>query len=272
MNKLARYLRHHVDVPGWLDSYSAQFISEISTIQNRARFTGSVGEIGVHMGRLFILLKLLAGPTERAVAIDVFHYQHLNVDKSGEGDERQFRKNVDRWASGDNLEVIQRSSLDVRASDVIARVGKCRIFSIDGGHSAECTMNDLHLAEQIIETFGVVILDDYFNPSWPDVSIGAARYMDNPLTVLRPFAITPNKLFLAHPAFHSLYRSTLRISQNDYFEKDSYMRGFQVHTFGVDPDTYTASKKIKRWLKRTPAGPRLVAANRLMRCALGRPA
>jgi hypothetical protein len=76
MDRLERYLRHHAKVPGWLDAYSARFIAEIARIQAAHRFEGSVAEIGVQMGRLFILLRLLAAPHERALAIDVFQDQN----------------------------------------------------------------------------------------------------------------------------------------------------------------------------------------------------
>src|SRR5258708_1747898 len=150
MDRLERYLRRHAKVPGWLDPYSARFVAEIARIQATHRFEGSVAEIGVHMGRLFILLRLLAAPHERALAIDVFQDQRLNIDGSGAGDERRFRANLERWASTHNVEIIHGSSLDVTASEVVSKVGRCRLLSIDGGHTAECTLNDLRLAEHVV--------------------------------------------------------------------------------------------------------------------------
>src|SRR5690348_13037552 len=85
MDPIETYLRRHHEIPGWLDDYSARFIAEIGRIQERRRVKGSVAEIGVHMGRLFILLRLLAASDEPALALDVFHDQELNVDESGGG-------------------------------------------------------------------------------------------------------------------------------------------------------------------------------------------
>jgi peptide chain release factor 2 len=53
-------------------------------------------EIGVHHGRLFIPMALARRPGERALAIDVFEDQHLNVDHSGKGDRARFEENVAR--------------------------------------------------------------------------------------------------------------------------------------------------------------------------------
>jgi len=270
MNGVDRYLRQHNKVPGWLDDYSARFIAELGRIQAARHFQGSVGEIGVHMGRLFILLRLLTAPDERAIALDVFENQQLNLDHSGCGDEQQFRKYVERWASLRNVEIIRVSSLDAKANDIVSRVGFLRLLSIDGGHTAECTLNDLRLAEHTVAPFGLVILDDFFNPSWPDVAAGAARFLSDDGTTLRPFAITPNKVYLARKPYRELYITELRATQSDFYEKESRMFGSSVAIFGVEPETYRLERRLKRWLKASAAGPSLVSARRHFRLAAGR--
>jgi hypothetical protein len=126
------------------------------------------------------------------------------------------------------------------------------------------------LAEGALAENGVAILDDYFNESWPDVSTGAARYFCNPATELRPFAITPNKLFLARPACHSLYLAELRQSQRDFHEKDSRMFGSDVAVFGVEPETHRLPKVARRWVRDSPIGPPLLVARQRLRAVAER--
>lgn len=263
--RLGRYLSRHAGVDGWLDPYSAAFIAEIGRIQLAAGVAGAVAEIGVHAGRLFILLKLLAAAGEKALAIDIFADQHLNLDASGRGDEGRFRANLARWADLDGLETIHASSLEVRPAEILARVGGCRLFSIDGGHTEACAHNDLLLAEATTVEAGVAILDDYFNPRWPDVSTGAARYFARPGAALRPFAISPNKVYLARPAHHALYQRELRRTQRDYFESDAAMFGAKVLIFGVEAETWTPARRARRWLKGTALGESLVELRRRLR-------
>jgi len=270
MNELPRYLQRHKRVPGWLNDYSARFIAEIGRIQLQEGVDGATAEIGVHMGRLFILLSLLRRPHETSLAIDVFGDQALNVDRSGGGDLPRFKANVARFAPRARFEVLQRSSLDLRPQDIFERVGHCRLFSIDGGHTEECALNDLGLAEAVLTENGVAILDDYFNESWPDVSTGAARFLSNPKTRLRPFAITPNKLYLARPAAHALYSEALRISQHVFFEKESRMFGSPVYIFGVEAETWRPLLRLRRALKRSFFGPALLAAKRRLAAAASR--
>ena len=75
-----------------------ELICRLGKAQLEMGIAGHVAEIGVHHGRSFILLALLARAGEKAVAIDVFEQQELNVDRSGRGDLAQLRENVARFA------------------------------------------------------------------------------------------------------------------------------------------------------------------------------
>ena len=54
---------------------------------------------------------------------------------------------------------------------------KVRLFSIDGGHTVEHTINDLRIAEACVTNGGIVFVDDYCNVNWPGVTEGLVRYM-----------------------------------------------------------------------------------------------
>ena len=226
------YLDNSHKVHGWLHRYSAALISDLSQFQCQNGISGALGEIGVHMGRLFILLKLTALSSEKCFALDVFCQRHLNVDNSGFGDRDMFLHNVRRWTGDTDITVIQSSSLDVKPADLIDAVGRSRLISVDGGHTEEITHSDLQLVESVLMERGVVILDDFFNQSWPGVAAGAAKYFLDPPTKLRPFAISPNKIYLAAPVHHELYRNGLRRTQEEHFEKTVHMFGNDVDVFG----------------------------------------
>ena len=138
---LADYVkRKHHSVQRWLDDFSARLICAIATILDNAGRHGAAVEIGVHHGRLFILLHL-ASTGERDLVIDVFEDQELNVDSSGKGDKAIFLRNLQRFG-GDpaRVNILQKSSLAVQPAQIIERVGRPVTFSIDGGHTVECAM------------------------------------------------------------------------------------------------------------------------------------
>lgn len=244
-------------IGGWLFPYSACFIDSLLTLQLDTGVRGAVGEIGVHHGKLFLLFALGRRPDEVAFAIDVFGDQHLNLDRSGAGDRDIFLANARRWlgAAAPRLEILQRSSLEVRPDDLLRLCGPVRLASIDGGHTEECVVNDLKLIEHVLAPQGVVVLDDNFNEFWPDVSSGVARYLCDPASRLRPFAITPNKTYFAAMADIGFYRRGLHVRNDYYFEKTARLFGCDVDIFGTQTYTFSLKRRAIEWVKHTPAAP-----------------
>jgi hypothetical protein len=189
-------------IHGWMTADAALLVKVISEAQVDAGTKGSVGEIGVHHGRLFILLCLLAQPNERAFAIDIFEAQELNVDRSGCGDRTILEGHLRRvGADLREVDIICRSSLDVSPQFLTEKAGPVRLFSIDGGHTTSITLNDLRLAEATLADGGVVILDDVFTSTFPGVSAALAAYLTGSGRLV-PFAVSPQKVLLAQPAHH----------------------------------------------------------------------
>jgi hypothetical protein len=237
-------------VDGWLNPLSAQFIAGLSAAQRKLGITGSVGEIGVHHGKLFILMHCDADHS-RSFAIDVFDDQHLNTDQSGKGSYNHFVRNVRRWCgTSDNVEIIKRSSLDVKPSDIKSVVGDVRLFSIDGGHTEECTLNDLRLAEATVSDHGVVVIDDVYNQQWPGVLTGLARYLTQDGSTLRPFAFTPGKVYLAKaPAIPALQRE-MAARFGKFWDKDAELFDSRVDIYGIYEMNTPIKQKTKRALER----------------------
>lgn len=259
MDPLDRYIKSGLkSVDGWLAKYSAAFIVAISEAQRRASCAGAVGEIGVHHGKLFILLLLTASSDEKVFAIDIFEKQHLNYDHSGCGDRTIFLENVRRWAgSPARVEIIPKSSLEVDAQEILSLCGKVRLLSIDGGHTEQCTLNDLLLADATLHEQGVAIIDDYFNLEWPDVSSGVSKYLSGPRSRLKPFAISPNKVYFCDPRCAEFYRSEMRRAFT--LDKENRMFGCPVDIYGMRSLDLTLVGYMKERLRNSRLGPPLLA-------------
>jgi hypothetical protein len=257
MSDSSIYLRRGVGkVSGWLNGYSAKYIVALSDAQIRLGESGSVGEIGVHHGKLFILLALQTQLDERAFGIDIFGDQHLNADRSGKGDKQILFSNMRKWADRvKDARIIQKLSSDVEPAEILETCGRARLVSIDGGHTEECVINDLSLVEAVLTDRGIIIVDDYFNEYWPEVSSGVQRYLQSGDSKLRPFAITPNKVYLAPKESVSTYRAAMRQSQGYYYEKTSRLLGFDVDIFGLLDFTFSAKKRLIEFVKATPIAP-----------------
>ncbi len=198
------------EVGGWLAHDVVFPLTDLADAQKGLGVTGGAAEIGVHHGQLFILLALYLAEDERAVAIDLFEQQSENVDGSGKGDREILEENMAAAGVDRNrVELITSNSADVTAGQILASLGAPpRLFSVDGGHTPELTVNDLQLAHATVAEGGIAILDDAFSPMWPGVIQGLLTYLDQP-DCLKPFALLGNKTLLTHEAFCQPYRDVI---------------------------------------------------------------
>ncbi|MEX0685645.1 MAG: class I SAM-dependent methyltransferase [Balneolales bacterium] len=218
------------NVEGWLHAVAIAAIHEVAVIQANENIRGPVCEIGVHHGRLFILLHLLTNENEHSAAWDLFDQQNENYDQSGCGDLDQFRENlVNHGCDLDRITIAARNSMDLKTEDIIKNCnGNPRLFSVDGGHTAEITYNDIGLAGQTICENGIIILDDFFNEAWPGVAEGTCRYMaESP--GLYPVSIVGNKVMLTNSkAAAEMYIHNLNFTYPGYLSKHTTFFGQDV--------------------------------------------
>lgn len=121
-------------------------------------------EIGVYHGRSTIPLYNLTSD-ETLTVIDTFQSKNQYATFIG---------NINRAFKSPKLYIITSSSLNVEPGDL----GRFRIFSIDGDHSTEATLNDLELAAATLVSGGVMFLDDFENPTYgPAVSAAIEQFL-----------------------------------------------------------------------------------------------
>ena len=203
--ELNRYIKSGIKkVHGWLEQTDVDYILEIVNYQNQSNIYGSVGEIGVHHGKLFILLNLLTREDEHSFAIDLFDEQKENIDRSGLGDLSIFKSNLDNYATNNqNIEILSMNSLNLDKNFYRETSSKkFKLFSIDGGHHYKAVINDLKIAEEVMVEGGVVLLDDLLNPLWIEVVSAYSSYKLKGGKLVA-FAITKDKLYLTNSKKHA---------------------------------------------------------------------
>jgi hypothetical protein len=206
LDRIEHYIRRGMfSVDGWLRSDSARMVVALTQRQRSLGVAGGIAEIGVHHGKLFILLYLLSREPEKAVAVDLFEDQHLNIDQSGSGDLAKCRRNLERYADSTRLVLQQGNSMNITGA-MLARLaqGPLRLVSVDGGHTADTTAHDLATAEAAIAEGGIIVVDDVFNERWPGVGDGVRRYFEHRPDLV-PFAIGANKTYLCRPSHRDAY-------------------------------------------------------------------
>ena len=199
----------HYHVDGWLDAGAISMTIILSEAQRRAGIEGPAAEIGVHHGRYFILLSLLA---KGGLALDVFADTQLNIDQSGRGDRAAFRANLRHHVPEDHrVRIHQADSLTTSPEQLLALLEgrRPRLFSIDGGHTSRHATNDLELATAVCHEGAVVVVDDFENSQWPGVRTGVEDFFAKAPPGWVPFALGSNKLFLAQKHRAGLFAEAL---------------------------------------------------------------
>ncbi len=189
-----RMLRHGSGRLSW----TGPFIATLSLLQAGVGLHGAVGEIGVHHGMFTIVVAHQARAGEAVLAADLFDgLQHLNVDSSGSGHLAKFLRNTKRFG-------IRLADLDVRVGLStrlpLAYRQPLRLFSVDGGHTEAVTSSDLSWAACNAIAGAIIVLDDWSNPSWPGVKLGALHQWRCGARALTPFAYVEGKLYLTTSA------------------------------------------------------------------------
>eukprot|EP00978_Attheya_sp_CCMP212_P011538 scaffold28492_cov50-Attheya_sp.AAC.2 len=196
--------------------HSGAFCMKISQIQHESGLFGTVAELGVHYGRFTSALFITARKTEKLVVADVFEQQDKNIDGSGHGNKEGFMKGLEVYGLTEkDLHTIYTGSTDELKNNWSQEAGfeQFRFISVDAGHTAILTRNDLLISTCNLLKGGVVVLDDLFHFHWPGVTEGMFQFFNtmDDQHQLYPFLLCDEKLFMTNDRdFHGKYYNVLK--------------------------------------------------------------
>jgi hypothetical protein len=254
-----RYVDVMETIPGWLDANTALIIRDTMEFQSEIGVTGPIAEIGLHHGRLFVVLCLSAQAGERVYGIDVFELQHLNVDNSGHGQRAAVLKAVKTYAPNTDIKLIRGDSNQI-ADQLVETLKGLRLISIDGGHTRQTTCSDLWIADRALQAGGIAILDDLYKADWSGVTAGLARYLHQGGRLV-PFALFKGKLQLATSAeWAATYRDflarTYAVRTIEFFEHDILFIDQDRRLVGIEPvaraplqGSRSLSQRARSWIQ-----------------------
>jgi hypothetical protein len=204
---LRTYLRCRIySINGYLKSLDARLIVALAAWQTSNKIVGGLAEIGVHHGKLFFLLALSRQIGEKSLAIDLFEDDEMNASTRFGGRNRAFSTHAANLnVTFKSTEVLKADSLTLTSDDILSRVGSVRMFSVDGGHLYHHVAHDLPLAFSALAAGGVIVVDDFCNPEWPDVTSATYDFVRAEEDRIVPAILTRNKLYLAPPDMASAY-------------------------------------------------------------------
>ncbi|MEP0315531.1 class I SAM-dependent methyltransferase [Hyphomonas sp.] len=229
-------------VKGWCGPHLWNVIQPLHEYQQAAGVKGPIAEIGVFHGKFFIGLALTKKGEGIHTAFDVFDMQRFNLDGAGKGDLQTFQNNLKEAGFGEE-------AIDIRKVDSMALTrheiehireerGQFSMFSVDGCHMTEHTVNDFRIAMELTQPGGIIYVDDYLNADWPGVQEGLARLYLNDCPQFVPVAYASNKLFTCHISFAADVFKHLRDNVKESFPRCQVktVRRFGYECLNVRPD------------------------------------
>ena len=195
-------------IPGWLDPQVARRTVDILRWQDANGITGNLMEIGVYCGQYFaLLLHAALRRGDDVLGIDTFAFSRP------ERVEAEMRDVLGPAALA-HVRLSKCDSAELLPEAVLDSISRPRFLSLDGAHDMGTVYADLELGAAVMDTAGLIALNDVLNPLSPGVNEALNRFLLRPRRVV-PVAFIGNKLFLAHRARADQYRAALEdILQN----------------------------------------------------------
>ncbi|HEU5125171.1 MAG TPA: class I SAM-dependent methyltransferase [Verrucomicrobiae bacterium] len=216
-NKLfSRYQAMFPSIEGWLFWEAVLLLQHLNRAQVAEGIVGNFAEIGAYRGKLSLAMATFLNPDRELLIVnDIFDMPELNTSCSGMGATvSAFAQNF-RKLDPDPKYV----RLLIKRSDAVTpeEIGSgIRFFSVDGGHSADETRNDMRVAALTLHDRGMIVLDDYFNQEWPGVAEGVDDYFKQH-DDLAPLAAFYNKFVFVKRSSLEWFRNLLQKHAFDAF-------------------------------------------------------
>ena len=201
-------------VQGFLADTSVAVWDALLEYQKARFITGHMGEIGVYKGKSATILAHHQCPGEELWLVDFSDF----IDEA--------KINLAPIASHEIRFIKQKSVELFRSADLAAHRRTFRFFHIDGEHTGQAVVADLTLAHELLADDGVICIDDFFNPAYPQITAATFAFLQAHRFELTLFACGYNKGYLARPTYVRNYLQMIR----DSLAKELRARGLDNFT------------------------------------------
>lgn len=185
-SKFAEHRKISRNLPGWLYQQAAAMIAFILDCQKNSGLRGNLMEIGVFHGRCATLLGLYGEPNETFVLCDIVYPEGI-------------KEKIQNSTSA-KCTFLEKQSFHINVgSDLPSQQERFRFVHLDGNHSGTDITHELRLADALLDPNGIICVDDFFNPLYPQITDAVLHYLrQNPYS-LTMFLMGYGKAFLGRP-------------------------------------------------------------------------
>lgn len=182
---------HAAEFEGFFGDFSIAVLSNLLTAQEEAGVRGDLVEYGVYRGRSAAVLLAHLREGERAVLVDSSNAPQLDA--------------LARVSPA--FEFVQGKSEDLVAKPGFGEtVGRTvRLSHHDASHTYHNLTSELRFMEGRVVPGGIVVLDDFFNPNFLQVTAACFEYLASGRSDLEMLLYCSAKAYLCHRADFDRY-------------------------------------------------------------------
>jgi predicted O-methyltransferase YrrM len=163
-----------------------------------SRMSGALGEIGVYHGKSASLLAQHTREREHLYLADIQEYPEAT-------------RLLERIVPRERVTfLVGRSSRLPSLAARIRHLHDFRWIHVDGEHTGEALVNDLRLASFALHDQGIICLDDFFNPMYPQVTAATFQYLAAHPHELTLVLCGHVKAYLCRPVAAATYQGHIR--------------------------------------------------------------
>lgn len=214
------FMSDNNEIENLIDNDISNIILELMNHQTSSGIIGNVMEIGEKHDRAFYLMAHGCSASEEAICVNVVNNQTRN-DISV--DETIIENNIKKFALVTRYKFIHTNYSHI-VNNIIDQHRNVRFLSINNGYNQDNIYNNLCIAENILQSGGIVIVDSVYDTENFAVTNTIYNYLHNRYKTsngLVPFAMFSNKLMFT--------------TSKDFARKYQYnlLKNFQ-HLIGLD--------------------------------------
>jgi len=200
VRQFENYVKHFADVPGWFYPEAIALWDSLLDYQETAAGKGNFLEIGVFKGKSAGMLALHTRSGESCTLVDL-----LPTDEA--------KASITQAAPLAQCNYVQEHSAGFLYNPLVRQLKESvRWMHIDGGHSSADVMTDLTIAHKVLQDDGILVLDDFFSPAYPQIASALFGYLAKYPGHFSLFLVGFNKGYLCRPAAKPGYLSFLKDS------------------------------------------------------------
>jgi predicted O-methyltransferase YrrM len=173
---VTRLFRRLRKIPGWFTVDDCGHFHVILRMQSLTGVRGDLLEIGCYFGRSTGAMAGHLNDGEQLIVCDAFDSVKTADDYDTYPSVNDFLRNLAEVHPKADLSRVKVHEC-LSSSLELADSARVRFAHVDGGHSRAEALHDLELVYRHLCPRGVIAVDDYQHPGWPEVSDGVADFL-----------------------------------------------------------------------------------------------